>query len=135
MESILISVKEFIGFGEEYRSFDSEIISDINEVFLDLNQLGVGPKEVFSIEDETSSWTDFLPAEDKLFEVAKTFVKKSTKLAFDPPTVSAHLEALERQIKKLGWRLMTAADKTTTESQEENSKWLTMNFVIGALKV
>ena len=116
MESILISVKEFIGFGEEYTSFDSEIISDINEVFLDLHQLGVGSEEVFSIEDETSSWTDFISEEDPLFESAKTYVKKSTELAFDPPTNSAHLEALERQIKKLEWRLTTAADSNESKS-------------------
>lgn len=110
MESILISVKEFIGYGERPTSFDSEILSDINEVFLDLNQLGVGTEEVFSIEDETSSWTDFVSEEDPLFEVIKTFVKKSTKLAFDPPVNSTHLDALERQIKKLEWRLTTAVD-------------------------
>ena len=52
MDSILNSIKQLLGVSEEYHQFDANIIMQINSVFLTLNQLGVGPDEVFEIQDE-----------------------------------------------------------------------------------
>ena len=60
MESILTSIKKLLGITEEYDQFDPDIIMHINSVFMVLTQLGVGPAEGFSIEDDTAVWTDFI---------------------------------------------------------------------------
>ena len=84
MESILTSIKKLLGITEEYDQFDPDIIMHINSVFMILTQLGVGPAEGFSIEDDTAVWTDFIQDVKKL-ESVKTYVYLKVKLAFDPP--------------------------------------------------
>ena len=63
MESILTSIKKMLGIEAEYTHFDADIIMHINSVLMILNQLGVGPAEGFIIEDDTSTWSDFVPDE------------------------------------------------------------------------
>ena len=60
MDSILTSIKKLLGITEEYDHFDQDIIMHINSVFMILTQMGVGPSEGFTIEDDTSVWTDFI---------------------------------------------------------------------------
>lgn len=109
MESILTSIKKLLGIEEEYEQFDSDIVMHINSVLADLQQLGVGPEEGFFIEDDTSEWTDFIP-EPGTLESVKTYMHLRVKLLFDPPTSSAVLESMQRQIDKFEWRLNVAAE-------------------------
>ena len=111
MESILISIKKLLGITEEYDQFDPDIIMHINSVFMILTQLGVGPAEGFSIEDDTAVWTDFIQDIKKL-ESVKTYVYLKVKLAFDPPLSSAVIESMNRLINELEWRLNVAAEST-----------------------
>lgn len=109
MESILTSIKKFLGPTAEYEHFDPDIIMHINSVFMDLAQLGVGPSEGFTIEDDTSVWTDFFP-EGKNLEAVKSYMNLRVKLLFDPPSSSAVIAAMERQIAQWEWRLNVAVD-------------------------
>lgn len=109
MESILTSIKKMLGIAEEYEHFDPDIIMHINSVFMDLAQLGVGPAEGFTIEDDTSVWTDFLPDNNK-FEAVKSYIHLRVKILFDPPSSSAVMEAMKREIDKWEWRLNVAAE-------------------------
>ena len=111
MESILTSIKKLLGITEEYDQFDPDIIMHINSVFMILTQLGVGPAEGFSIEDDTAVWTDFIQDVKKL-ESVKTYIYLKVKLAFDPPLSSAVIESMNRQINELEWRLNVAAEST-----------------------
>ena len=111
MESILTSIKKLLGIAEEYEHFDPDIIMHINSVFMILNQIGVGPSEGFTIEDETSVWTDFIPETSNL-EAVKTYVHLKVKLLFDPPLSSAVIESINRMISELEWRLNVAAETT-----------------------
>lgn len=108
MESILTSVKKLLGITEEYEHFDADIIMHINSVFLILNQLGVGPKEGFMIEDETSLWTDFIEDSAQL-QAVKSYIGLKVKLLFDPPLSSAVIESTNRMIAEFEWRLLLAA--------------------------
>lgn len=103
MESILTSIKKLLGISEEYEHFDSDIIMHINSALMILTQLGVGPKEGFSIEDATSTWLDFLGNKTNL-EAVKSYIHLRVKLLFDPPS-SAVIESINRQITELEWRL------------------------------
>lgn len=108
MESILTSIKKLLGIAEEYEDFDPDIIMHINSALLILNQIGVGPAEGFIIEDETSTWTDYLGEATNL-EAVKTYVHHKVRLMFDPPTGGA-LDSLNRTVSELEWRLNVAVD-------------------------
>lgn len=110
MESILTSIKKLLGYEEDDTGFDEEIIMEINAVFMSLTQMGVGPSEGFEIEDETSTWQDFLP-DVKKFSAVKSYIHKKVKLAFDSSTMSSALiECYNRQIAEFEWRLNHAAE-------------------------
>lgn len=109
MESILTSIKKLLGIEEEYEHFDPDLIMHINSVFMILNQLGVGPSEGFSIQDSESVWTDFIPSGSNL-EAVKSYIHLKVKLMFDPPAGSAIVEAINRTIAELEWRLNVAAE-------------------------
>ena len=110
MESILTSIKKLLGIDEEYENFDPDIIMHINSVFMILNQLGVGPSEGFSIQDSNSVWSDFMPSGSNL-EAVKSYMHLKVKLMFDPPSSSAVMDAINRTIAELEWRLNVASDE------------------------
>ena len=118
MESILTSIKKLLGITAEYDHFDPDIIMHINSVFMILNQLGVGPENGFTIEDDTSVWTDFIQDETKI-ESVKTYVYLKVKLIFDPPNSGSVIEAYNRNIDELEWRLNLTAE---TRIANANSK-------------
>lgn len=109
MDSILTSIKKLLGIEEEYTQFDSDIIMHINTVFLNLTQLGVGPAEGFSIEDDSATWDDFIGDSNQL-QAVKTYVYLKVKLLFDPPLSSSVTESINRIISELEWRLNVAVD-------------------------
>lgn len=111
MESILTSIKKLLGIEAEYTHFDPDIIMHINSVFMVLNQLGVGPSEGFTIEDDTSTWQDFIPDLTKV-EAVKSYMHLKVKLLFDPPLSSAVIESMNRMISEFEWRLNVAAEST-----------------------
>lgn len=112
MDSILTSIKKLLGITEEYEHFDADIVMYINSAFSVLAQLGVGPKNGFRIEDESSDWSEFLNDDPRL-EFVKTYVYLKVKLAFDPPLSSAVIESINRQISELEWRINVAVDPST----------------------
>ena len=108
-ESILTSIKKLLGINEDYEHFDADIIMHINSVFMILTQLGVGPSEGFTIEDDTTTWNDFLPDEKNL-EGVKSYMHAKVRLLFDPPISSAVMECMIRTINELEWRLNVSAE-------------------------
>lgn len=121
MESILTSIKKLLGIEEDYEHFDPDIIMHINTVLGDLTQLGVGPSEGFSIEDETSTWIDFISSDSPVkLEGVKSYIHLRVKLLFDPPSSASVLASYERQIEKMEWRLNVAAETTGVDSGTNN---------------
>ena len=112
VDSILTSIKKLLGPEEVYEHFDTDIIMHINFTFSTLTQLGVGPEEGFVIKDKTAIWTDFIQ-DDKRLEFVKTYIYLKVKLVFDPPLSSSVLDAMNRQINELEWRLNVAVDSGT----------------------
>jgi hypothetical protein len=89
----------------------------INTVFMDLALLGVGPANGFSIEDENSVWTEFIPeSELARLEGLKSYMYLRVKLLFDPPSSSAVMESMNRQIDKFEWKFNLVVE---TNSKEE----------------
>lgn len=104
LSSILQDIKKLVGLTKDYEAFDTDIIIHINSAFMTLNELGVGPEEGFMISGYEEEWDSFLPKGIQL-EGAKTYVFLRVKLLFDPPGNSFLVDAMEKQIKELEWRL------------------------------
>lgn len=107
--SILDSIKKLLGIDSDYTIFDEDIIIHINSAFSTLMEIGVGPKEGFIISDNTKTWNDYING-DNLIEFVKTYIYLKVKLVFDPPQTSPLIDAIERQITELTWRLSAAVD-------------------------
>ena len=117
MESILTSIKKLLGIAEDYEHFDQDIIMHINTVLAILTQLGVGPETGFSIADKSTKWNEFVS--NKLYyEPVKTYVYLKVKLLFDPPQSSIVLEATNRLISELEFRLNAAAETKSLQGEE-----------------
>lgn len=104
MDSILNSIKKMLGITEDYKHFDADLILLINSEFDTLHQLGVGPETKFSIEDETSKWDEFLVNDVEVNEV-REFIALRVRLMFDPPANSFVVQAMEKKIDELVWRM------------------------------
>lgn len=109
MESILTSIKKMLGIAEEYDPFDPDIIMHINSAIMNLTQIGVGPSEGFFIEDERTTWGDFVQDATHL-QAIKSYIYLKVKLLFDPPTNSTVLEAHQKLITEYEWRLNHAVE-------------------------
>lgn len=116
MESILTSIKKLLGIAEDYKHFDTDLIIHINSVFMILAQLGVGPSESFSISDEYTVWSDFIPEGQKL-EAVKSYMYLKVKLLFDPPLSSAVIESMNKLIAEYEWRLNVAVDPAESSTE------------------
>lgn len=103
-KSILLTVKKMLGIAEEYHAFDIDVITNINAVFLTLNQLGVGPRLPYQITGTEETWSDFLGDQDKFMAAVQTYTYMKVRLMFDPPTNSFLVNSFEKQIEEFEWR-------------------------------
>lgn len=113
MDSILDSVKAYLGILPEDTAFDSDIVMAINAVLLVLNQFGIGPDEVYSIQDSRETWEDFLG--DQPIGGIREYVSMRVRILFDPPANNQVMSALKEQIDEFGWRILADADKRASE--------------------
>lgn len=102
--SILESVKKNLGLTESDDSFDQDVLTHINSVFADLNQIGIGPVQGFEIEGPEETWVSYLGGDPNLNAV-KSYVYLRVRLLFDPPATSYLIAAMKDQIDKAEWRL------------------------------
>lgn len=109
MDSILTSIKKMLGITDEYTQFDADIIMHINSVFMILNQLGVGPDECFTIEDDVATWNEFIPNGQNL-ELVKSYIYLKVRMLFDPPASSTVMQSMNQAISEFEWRLNAAVD-------------------------
>lgn len=115
MDSILISIKKLLGIDALCDQFDTDIIIQINTALMTLNQIGVGPSTGFVVTSNSETWSEFVKG-SQMIEGVKTYVFLKTRLVFDPPQSSAMIEAINRQIDELEWRLNVAVDPVSTSN-------------------
>ena len=105
--SILGSVRKLLG-PDKY--FDTDLIIHINTVFSILQQMGVGPEEGFSIEDESAEWDEFTE-DEPILNMVKSYMVLKVRLLFDLSTASSSLiEEWNSKCAELEWRLNAACD-------------------------
>ena len=113
--SILISIKKLLGLTEDDTSFDVDIIIHINTVFAGLNQLGVGPKDIYQITGKDDLWSDFDTDGNKMLNAVRSYMYLKVRMLFDPPTNGAVREAFEKNISEYEWRLYMNAETVDKE--------------------
>lgn len=119
LDSILNSTKKMLGLTEDYEHFDQDIIMHINSVFMILNQIGIGPSECFSIKDSSSTWDEFKQGDETL-ESVKTYMYMKVRTMFDPPQSSVVMEATNKVINELEFRLKVAADLSANKNSDDS---------------
>lgn len=114
MESILTTIKKLLGIEADYTQFDTDIIIHINSALMTLRQLGVGPSQPISIASDLDTWqAKFGDISD--IEAIKTYIYLKVRVVFDPPTSSFVLDAMNRQISELEWRLREQSEMKKEE--------------------
>lgn len=113
LNSILYTIKKGCGLDPTYTAFDEDIIMHTNTIFMLLNQLGVGPKDPFTITDESATWDQFISDPEKLPAV-KTYIVQRVRMLFDPPTNGTVMSAVKESIAELEWRLNVHVDPEDT---------------------
>lgn len=108
-DSILEMTKKNVGLTPDDESFDVDIIMHINTVFFKLHQLGIGPEEVFEIDSNAETWSQFFNGV-KNMNAAKTYMYLNVRLLFDPPATSFTIAAFKEQLEELAWRLTVAKE-------------------------
>lgn len=103
-DSILTSTKKILGISADYTAFDLDIVVHINSVFSVLQQMGIGPTGGFSIEDDTTKWTDYIGTDNGL-NMVKSYMYLKVRMLFDPPGTSFHLESMNKMVQEAEWRI------------------------------
>ena len=111
-DNIIKTIKASLGLAEDYPPFDAQIVMEINTVLSIVNQLGIGVNGYEVCIDNgayTGTWSEFLANEiaDNIFmNEVKTYVAKRVQILFDPPTSGILMDAMNRNIEELEWRIV-----------------------------
>ena len=103
-DSVLLSIKQMLGISPEDTSFDVNVIMSINTALTTLMDLGLTEVEDEIVTDDDMTWDDLL-GERTDIEYVKTYVYQKVKMIFDPPTSTAAIDAMQRSISELEWRI------------------------------
>ena len=117
MESILNNIKKLLGIDSEDDSFDVDIKAMINSTIPSLAQMGIGPPNGFIVTSIDDKWTDWINPTTINLEGVKTYLYLKTKLVFDPPTNSTVIDAFNKNLAELEWRMMLAVETNNLEVQ------------------
>ena len=119
-DSILMTIRKLVCGNPYADHFDTDLLVHINACFSILNQLGVGPENGFVVTDETQSWSSYI-ADNYILNMVKTYVTLKVKKIFDPPLTSSVLEAMDKEISQLEWRLNVAVDPSKPTSTSKTT--------------
>lgn len=108
-DSILSSVKKLIGISDDDKSFDLDIMLNINAACSTLFQLGV-LKNPYTITSKEDLYEDLLPgAPEDIVDQVKMYLVYKTRLSFDSSTMTAAvIEVVKELIRESEWRLREA---------------------------
>lgn len=115
MDSILNTIKKLLGIDINDDSFDVDVIVNINSAIFSLSQMGIGPKNGYIVIDKDQKWSDYITDNTINLEGVKTYLYLKTKLIFDPPSNSTVIEAFNKNLSELEWRMMLAVETNNLE--------------------
>ena len=103
-DSVLSSTKQMLGISPEDTSFDVNVIMSINTALTILMDLGLTEVEDQIVTSDKMTWDELL-GERTDIEYVKTYIYQKVKMIFDPPTSTAAIDAMQRSISELEWRI------------------------------
>lgn len=103
-DSVLSSTKQMLGISPEDTSFDVNVIMSINTALTILMDLGLTEVEDQLVTSDKMTWDELLGGRTDI-EYVKTYVYQKVKMIFDPPTSTAAIDAMQRSISELEWRI------------------------------
>lgn len=109
-DSILMSIKKLLNIDYKDTAFDTDIKFLINNEFMTLQQLGIGPEAGFSVEDVGTEWEEF-STDNTLVKTVKAYIYLRVRMLFDPPASSVVADAINSRINELEWRLNVQAER------------------------
>ena len=107
-ESILSTIKKLLGVTDDYDYFDQDLLIHINSALMSLSQIGVRPSQDFYTLDKDTTWSEYLGydyQENIDFGSIKSYIYLKVKLLFDPPQNSFTIEAINKMITEMEWRI------------------------------
>ena len=104
IDSVLLSTKQMLGISPEDTSFDVNVIMSINTALTILMDLGLTEVEDQIVTSDKMTWDELLGGRTDI-EYVKTYIYQKVKLIFDPPTSTAAIDAMQRSISELEWRI------------------------------
>lgn len=117
-ETILESIRDYVGIQKEVDAFDQELILHINNAFSILYQIGVGKGRAFRLE-EGLTWSELFSDYDDVLDLIKEYTFLKVKLLFDPPSNSSLLESLKSIINEDEYRIQLQVEGIFDEDDEE----------------
>lgn len=104
LDNVVDSIKQMIGISPEDTSFDMNIIMCINSALAVMSDIGIEEVDDIVLTDNSMTWDDLLGGRTDI-EYAKSYIALKVKLLFDPPSSSAAMDAINKQIAEYEWRL------------------------------
>ena len=105
-----------LGIDETDESFDIDIKTHINTSTMILSQIGIGPKNGFTVTSKDQLWTDYIDSSTINLEGVKQYIYLKTKIIFDPPTNSTTIDAINKSLSELEWRMQLSVETNNLET-------------------
>lgn len=117
---VLDSVKTNLGIIEDDKSFDDELVMNINAALSKLSNVGLDSKRI----TKESKWDEILDEsqrDNQTFNLIESFITTQTKLLFDPPA-PATLGYMKEYLEESIWRIKVSYDTYVKEDDENGSE-------------
>lgn len=121
--SILLVIKKLLNVPADLDHFDQDLLIHINSALSVVNQLGLGPSEGLVIAGPEETWAQ-LKLDSTKIELVKTYIYLKVKSVFDPPTIGAVSQSLEKNISEIEWRIAVIGDKEGHDKDHIKSQYL-----------
>lgn len=122
-ETILESIRDYVGVQKDIDAFDKELILHVNSAFSTLFQIGVGKDKPYRL-DEHSTWSGLFSEYEEELDFIKEYTYLKVKLLFDPPTNSSLLESLKGVINETEYRIELQIEGIFKDDSDEEKDCL-----------
>lgn len=121
-ESIIDSLKGYLGIQKADNAFDQDIVLHANNAFSVLYQVGVGKDKPMRIIDKEDTWHYLFSDYDKILVMIKEYTFLRVRLLFDPPQNSSVMDSLKQTISECEYRIMMELDGTFDDKEVEDGE-------------
>lgn len=105
-DSILNSVKKMLGIEPEITDFDDGIMIHINSAIFHLNELGIGPDEIYVVTNGENTYQDFLGDQIKYKSIVSQYLYFKAYIAFDHTLTSNVVKTVSDSTVELESRIL-----------------------------